>query len=222
SRSPVPPFQLSAFQRFSFSVLPPPPILKGMCNPAQGRPVAGQRGDGPTLGSLVRTTSTRKVVAANRRHRCYESQDPKPYDLPAMVVEAVYLAFVIGNLVLITAFRFRVPAFSFSAFQLFSSYPVVPCSSNPLSAFCFLLSAFRRLPKAIPLPLAEPSLTLRAHANRSWRSELSAGGWLSGRLGVGPGQFLGLVLGEKAAEGGEEGTATPAGKAVAASRVFGD
>jgi hypothetical protein len=75
---------------------------------------------------------------------------------------------------------------------------------------------------AIPLRLTDLSPTLCAHANGSWRFQFGAVGWLSGGLGAGPGHFLGLVLGEKAAEGGEEGTATPAGKAVAASRVFGD
>jgi len=44
----------------------PCPILKGLCNPAQGRPVAGQRGDGPTLGNRVKSSPTLKAVASHR------------------------------------------------------------------------------------------------------------------------------------------------------------
>ena len=64
--------------------------------------------------------------------------------------------------------------------------------------------------------------TLRADANGNWRFESGASGWLAGGLRTHPGQLLGLVLAEKAVEGGEEGAATPAGEVVAASRVFGD
>ena len=44
----------------------PPPILKGFDNPAQGRPVLGQWGDGPTLGNRVRSSPTLKAVAPYR------------------------------------------------------------------------------------------------------------------------------------------------------------
>src|ERR1035437_1129735 len=54
-----------------------------------------------------------------------------------MVVEAVYLGFVIGNLVLITAFRFQVSAFSVSAFQHFPPASVL-C---PLSSGFYLLTS---------------------------------------------------------------------------------
>ena len=41
-------------------------ILKGLGNPAQGRPVLGQRGDGPTLGSRPKSSPTLKAVASCR------------------------------------------------------------------------------------------------------------------------------------------------------------
>ena len=44
-----------------------PPMLKGLCNPAQGRPVLGQRGDGPTLGHRAKSSLTLK--AAESYHR---------------------------------------------------------------------------------------------------------------------------------------------------------
>ena len=65
---------------------------------------------------------------------------------------------------------------------------------------------------AIPLRLTNSLPTLCAHANGSWRFQFGAVGWLFGGLGAGPGQLLGPVLAEKAAEGKEEGTATPAGE----------
>ena len=49
-----------------------PPILKGLCNPAQGRPVVGQRGDGPTLGRVVRSPPTLNAVASNQPARTPE------------------------------------------------------------------------------------------------------------------------------------------------------
>ena len=41
-------------------------ILKGLCNAAQGRPVVGKRGDGPTLGNRVKRSPTLKAVASYR------------------------------------------------------------------------------------------------------------------------------------------------------------
>jgi hypothetical protein len=45
----------------------PCPILKGLCIPAQGRPVVGQIGDGPTLGNRAKSSSTLKAVAPTRK-----------------------------------------------------------------------------------------------------------------------------------------------------------
>ncbi len=56
-------------------------ILKGFNNPAQGRLVLGQWGDGPTLGNRVKSSPTLKAVASSRqRHRgrtpCRLRQEP--------------------------------------------------------------------------------------------------------------------------------------------------
>jgi hypothetical protein len=64
SRSPLIAFLLSAL---SSSALPPPPIPKGLSNPAQVWTVVGQRWDGPMLGSCFRSPPTLKAVASSRR-----------------------------------------------------------------------------------------------------------------------------------------------------------
>jgi hypothetical protein len=69
------------------------------------------------------------------------------------VVEAVYLGFVIGNLVLIAAFRFQVSPFSVSAFSLQPSVFSLQPSAFSLqpSAFSLQPSAFSLQPSAFSL-----------------------------------------------------------------------
>jgi hypothetical protein len=72
-----------------------------------------------------------------------------------MVVEAVYLGFVIGNLLLTTAFRFQVSAFRFqhfsvSVFQHFPIRPFVLWSVVRGRTSAFRVSAFQHGPHPPP------------------------------------------------------------------------
>jgi hypothetical protein len=71
-----------------------------------------------------------------------------------MVAEAVYLGFVIGNLVLITGFRFQASAFPISGFSVSPTASVLRCPPSasgfpwPVKSSLLHWAAFQRFPRS--------------------------------------------------------------------------